>query len=239
MKTAVFPISVDNSRFTTTLFSKLLGSVAAEYDRVVFLVADQLQLYNKAAEVNGHKSLKDVLAEFAEKNLYFEERKKWLEKIIRESGSDAAESKWLFWKLADIADHKFHEVFRNVLLAYQTVPAFRKDVEKAAEDYCSKKSVRISTLIERRLSEAYILEEIAVNVRLRVLENIQDEYYPFGHPKPMLKIYTDDYGFNAFDLAGLKSEHHEFRFHQWNELKEVWGLIDITGTAHAPVHAFA
>ena len=226
MKTAVFPISVDNSRFTTTLFSKLLRPVAAEYDKVVFLVADQLQLYNKATEVNSHKSLKVVLAEFAERNFYFEERKKWLEKIIHESVSDTAEPEWLFWKLADITDHKFSDVFRNVLLAYQTVPEFREDVEKAAEDYCSRKSTRISTNVERRLSESYILEEIAVNVRLRIMGNIQDEYYPFGYPKPMLRIYTDDYDFNAFDLAGLKSKKSEFRFHQWNESKETWELVN-------------
>jgi hypothetical protein len=182
--------------------------------------------------------LRDVLADFTERNRYLEERKKWLQKVLRDAKVDFAETKCRFLGFADVTDHRFFDIYRNVILAFHTVELFRRDVEQAAERYCAKRPVRHSPMQEVRLSEAYILEEIAVNVRVRLLEGIQDEYYPFGYPKPMLRVYTEDYGFSAFDLAGSKFCHTDFTFFEWNQSTDTWRIVQhmspsLTHTASA------
>ncbi len=221
MRKALFPISVDNRRFTSAFYSRVLKASIGQYEEIVFLIADKLQLYNLAAEVKFDTSLKGILNKFTAKN-YFEQKRNWLRKLKRAVGGN---TEWKFKSISDVTDDKFYEIYRSIILAFHTNSEFRSDIVANAARFLARKQVKNAPQVEQRLSEAYILEEIAVNIRLRVLDNITHEYYPFGYFKPMMKVYSDCYGFNAFEIAGVSPYNEKFGFFQWNETNAAWESV--------------
>ncbi|MGZ5527310.1 MAG: hypothetical protein ACXWJB_01430 [Limisphaerales bacterium] len=209
---ALFPISVDNPGFTTSVVVAALNAIAEPYDEVLFLVADELQLYNKASsDLKSGQDLSQIISTFQRKNRYFEQRKKWLERIKSDVSGPLQHAKWTFYNVSDFTDQRFYHIFRNILLAFNTIPDFRNDVEETARNYCMRARGDVSD-IDLGLSTAYILEEIALNVRIRVLEQVKDEYYLFKYPKPFLNLYANKYGIDVYTLAGIPNYTGEFPF---------------------------
>ncbi len=73
-KKALIPISVDNPGFSTSLMVSALSALNEKYDELVFLIADDLQLYNKVTNVKSGADLSAVLKTFKEKYDYFERK---------------------------------------------------------------------------------------------------------------------------------------------------------------------
>jgi hypothetical protein len=59
MKKALFPISVDSKRFSTEETINALNNIEP-VDEIIFLIADGLQLYNKAAQINIGNPLEGI-----------------------------------------------------------------------------------------------------------------------------------------------------------------------------------
>jgi len=212
---ALFPISVDNPGFGTEFTVGALSAIKETYDEIVFFVADELQVYNKVSRAKNGEELTHALALFAEKNVYFAERKQWLGKLKTSLPKNVRAATWTFAHISTFIDRRFYNILRNVTIAFETIPLFQNDIKTAAEQYCIRTKGEFSA-IEKRLSELYIIEEIAVNIRMRVVEQIEAEYYPFKYPKPLRRIYTGDYGISVFALAGMPERNFEFIFYDFS-----------------------
>lgn len=108
----------------------------------------------------------------------------------------------------------------------KTIPRFREDVTAAAREHFVRTQEHYSE-IQLRLSKFYIIEEIAINLRIRVRESICDEYYAFRNLKPLMDIYSGKYGINVFALSGTSERKISFSFFEfsnkptgfWSKLK--------------------
>jgi len=112
----------------------------------------------------------------------------------------------------DITDFKCFNIFRNVMVAYYGVCGFQDDVNRSAKYYAQSRYPQYPIEIREQLSRGYLLEEIALNVRLHIVDGIDDEYYMGEQLGVLLNLYNSRYGFNACDLANVPSHGRKIRF---------------------------
>lgn len=239
MSKAVFPISINNTLLNTTNVLKALSSINIEYEEVFFMFFDQLQLYNKAIKVSSAYSFNGLITEFNQHQEFFQERRKWIENIKNKLNGQVGNTKWNILNISKIADEKCFTIFRNVLIAFHTIQDFRMDVERAALEYWERKDWDVSE-IKLRLSESYILEEIALSIRLRVIEKIEDEYYTGKYLVPLLKIYNSSYGIDVFSLADVEKFDIQFRFFEKIKTQSglEWKLLENVEASAAAASSF-
>ena len=210
-KRALFPISVSNQAFNTKRVLPALQAVLSKYTEVVIFIADQLQVYNKAMQVADGAKLSKIIGEFGVRQDYREQRSKWIQRMTsRMQSCEASRSRLI--GVNDITDLKCFNIFRNVMVAYYSVSRFQDDVNRSARYYARNCDQPYSFDIREQLSRGYLLEEIALNVRLHIIDGIDDEYYMGKQLDVLVNLYNSRYNFNPFDLAGVLSDGRKIRF---------------------------
>jgi hypothetical protein len=210
-KRALFPISVSNQAFSTRRVLPALQAVLSSHAEVVIFIADHLQVYNKALQIADGAGLSKIIGEFGLKQDYREQRSKWIQRMTsRMPGCEA--SHWKLIGVDDITDFKCFNIFRNVMVAYYSVCCFQDDVNRTAKYYAQSRYPQYPLEICEQLSRGYLLEEIALNVRLHIIDGIDDEYYMEEQFGVLVNLYNSKYGFNAFDLANVRSDGRKIRF---------------------------
>jgi hypothetical protein len=231
---ALFPISLSNQRFATAKVEPALRVLAHRHHEIVFLVADQLQLYNKALRVGSGLSYSEALAAFRANGQYFEERERWIRRLRLRLEKESLAQNWRVVGIADFADGDCFRVFRNVIVAYDSVDAFRVAIEATARQHALERPPEYGTDRAQRLSRSYVLEEIALSVRIRVWEAIHDEFYFGRHADVVIRLYAGAYGFSVFDLAEKPESTERFRFWEYDAGAEGWHER-LSGDAGGPV----
>lgn len=211
-RSALFPISLSNQAFSTENILPLLPQLFAGYEKIVFLVADQLQIYNRALRLGGQDQLPDLIRHFDESQRYLEQRTRWLERLTDAISAPIDPAKWEVIGIDELADADCYRIFRNVMLTYHAEPEFREDVNGAARLHAIKRDASIPIDRSEQLSRGYLLEEIVISVRLHVVEGIRDEFYIGEQAKPVLRLYRGDYGILPEDLAQGERAVGEHRF---------------------------
>ena len=213
MRKFLFPISLSNNLFSTKRVLFGLNAIPEAYDEVIFIIADQIQLYNRALKVKDSAALEDMFRKFYRGRTLSEQRRSWLGKLKNELSVARNFPLWTIYSLDDIADQRFTRIYRDILIMYHTMTEFQFDIDNQARSYLSKRLGAANVTDEVvKLSASYILEEIAVSVRLHVCEDIADEYYLGKHLNCVLRLYSSHYGINVFSIAGVEPKSIEWRF---------------------------
>jgi len=224
---ALFPISLDSTSFRTSVVVPALKPICKDYEEILFLIADSLQVYNKASAVGTLESLRTVLENFENlRNEYLSQRSKWLARLRKMADPEGA-VKWRVVSFYDFMDKEFWGVYRRVLLAFHTLDPLHRDIEQTAREHREKRQSLGKPEMEQRLSEAYVLEEIALNIRVRVLESVESEFYLGEYLPPLLTLYRGSYDVDVFTMAGLSTREAQFRFFTLVEKngKPSWQLL--------------
>lgn len=216
---ALFPISLSNQRFSTSLVIPAIEGLVEKYDEVLFLVADRLQVYNRAvslggrnlAEASGHKADFGVFRNATRLTGTFEERRRWLDKVKLRLGERAVGMKWSIESVDSIADSKSFEILRNIDILNSVDPLFRQDILSSAVDFASRHPESLRE-VAVRLSTRYIIEELALSIRVRVHRKYYDEYYIGSTLLPAIRLYSGAYMATPWDIAGVKRGAASFRF---------------------------
>lgn len=211
-RSALFPISLSNQAFSTENVLPLLPELFADYDRVVFLVADQLQIYNRALRLGDKVRLPDLVRHFDGSQRYLEQRTRWLERLTDAMAAPVDPVQWEVIGIEELADADCYRIFRNVMLTYHAVSEFRRDVNGAARLHAINRDLEVPIDRSEQLSRGYLLEEIVISVRLHVLEGLWDEFYLGEQALPILRLYRGDYGILPEDLAQVEQGRGEHRF---------------------------
>lgn len=212
VRRCLFPISVDRRQFRTEPFVSAIKAIAKPYDECVFLIADWLQLHNKASLCFRGLKLSAILDSFRLRNPYLGKRKQWLRRVCqRVQGTWAYNASWVVIGMDDIMDKAFCRTWRNVVLMYECIDEFRDEIHMAASEHNVTAKGSADETSHLRLSNVYLLEQVAVSVRLRVIDSIEAEYY-IGDTLPVLvKLYAGRYGVNVWTLAGSPTRRKRFR----------------------------
>lgn len=211
-KSLLLPISIGSDYFRTGKYSEVLQCVPKTYDRVIFFVADRLQLYNRA--LTSGLDLGQTIRSFFSGNDYLRERTQWIRKLGKGMSLDWISSAQ-FIGIDQISDLAFTRILRNVHLLFACDEAFRDDVQEWAQSYVEALNIPTGFAIDlrTRLSVGFVLEEIACNVRLRVCLQIDDELYPGEFPVALPNLYRrGTYSATAEDLAMVHHSARQYRF---------------------------
>ncbi len=75
------------------------------------------------------------------------------------------------------------------------------------------------------MSRAYLLEEVALNIRARGKYNIQDEYYAGEYmPELLVKLFRDTYSVSVATLAeDVELDSSTFKINMWRNGR--WELM--------------
>lgn len=224
LRRALFPVSVDSSAFSTERVLEALDILPSYIDELTFLIADRLQLYNKVSAVEDSRGVPGAIISFAETSSYLEERRTWLSRILVRSRPQIADA-YRIIGVDDVSDRALHSIFRNVLVAFHSLPSFRADVELAAAAHVAKTRT-VSPESAVGLAATYILEEIALNVRIHVGDAIQAEFYMGDYPVSLLGVYTGRYGISASTLANVdKADDFAFFSIRQTDDGPVWRAV--------------
>lgn len=224
---ALFPISLNNNFFNTDNVIEAYQAISLKYKSITFIIADQLQLYNKALQVSNEYSISDVLRDFREKTKYFEERKKWLEKLKDKLNNDIPLD-WDIKSIDDVAnDYTIFTIYRNILIAFYSDTIFANDIKHIAFNYANQKNSKYDFDRAQNLSVGYLLEEIAISIKLKVINEIFDEFYIGNYASPILKLFNNKYSFNVFDIAGKikPRDFTGFNFYKYYFDNKQWQII--------------
>jgi len=161
-------------------------------------------------------SLSRIIREFTTNQHYREQRSKWVQRMTSQMQS-SGHSHWTLIGIDDITDPKCFNIFRNVMLAYYSIPCFRNDVDRSARWHAQQaRNSHYSADRREQLSRGYILEEIALSIRIHVINEIDDEYYMRQQSPPIVNLYHGRYEFSAFDLAEMPNDGRLIRFYYLN-----------------------
>jgi len=229
MNKVFFPISVDNKNYSSKNLSLIINLILeTENCQPFFLIADNLQLYNKVKQTN--KELSFIVQNFKTKNQYFKERVKWIEKVLNKEFPNISEDTFKNWKVKNISkitDNKFFNIYRSLLILYNVDENFRNDLSIAAANHTIYESIE-SNELQIRLNRLYVLEEIAINLRMRVYNKLYSEYYLGKLPLVLINLYYEKYSLKINDITGKKISGLKFKFYEgnaefdridWNEIK--------------------
>lgn len=218
--TALFPISLSNQAFSTARILPLLQDLSLRYSRILFLVADRLQIYNRALNAEWDADLRHLIRQFDDDQGYLEQRRTWIERLAQMLPRPLEEDRWQVIGVEDVADADCFRIFRNVMLLYYAHAEFRDDIDRLAEDHAQARNEKYA--LEKRilLSKGYILEEIAISIRIHVCDGVADEYYVSGQAEPILRLYASEYGVTVADLA-QRDPRTSSRFFRYDESNSV------------------
>jgi hypothetical protein len=201
---ALFAISIDSSLFTTERTIAALEQICNEHDGVLFLIADALNVYNKVNSLKTPEEIVDVLAGFTAKSeQQLTQRTTWLSRIRNRLPERAQGIEWKVSGMRPFMDSECYAIYRRLLLLFHTTPEFRHDVVSAAERHLKNSQTIVpGTEVRQRLSESYVLEEIAMALRIRAVEGYEDEYYLGIFFEPMLGIFEGKYSVSLSTIVG-------------------------------------
>ncbi len=224
---ALFPISVSNRLFSTANIKRALGLMPTTITDVTFLIADWLQLYNRAINCNETLGLGEVIRDYRERNNDLMNRQRWISNFL-DSYPDVLDAKIKIVGMEHYFDASYANVFRNINILYSVDEHFKNDIRSAANVYLCKRK-NLGKTIALSLSEQYILEEIALNIRIRVKEMIEEEYYLGKYHFPMLKVYKNCYSATPEDLLGGEISHGmSYKFFSLSDPNaESWISVDV------------
>lgn len=162
-------------------------------------------------EVNGTNPNFEIFRSTTLLTGTFEERRRWLNKVRLRLGEKAVNMSWNIKSVDSVADAKAFRILRNIDILNSINPFFRQDVLSSAERFASRHTESYRE-VAVNLSIRYIIEELALSIRMRVLGNYYDEYYIGPTLLPAIRLYSGAYVATPWELAGVKRGSASFRF---------------------------
>lgn len=193
-------------------------------DHFTFLIADQLQLYNHSVT----RSASEVLSSSAITSCKVE-REQWIDRIMgklrRTRGGDEASLQFDVISMEKILDAAFFRVYRGLRLLFSTDANFKRDVLDSARNHALSHTQSNSVETRISLSVDYIIEEIATNVRIRLGNRFQMEFYPGDYQAPLIRLYDGRYEATHFELMGLPVSSEIYHFFSYDDSLRAWKEI--------------
>jgi hypothetical protein len=194
------------------------------FDKVMFLVADELQIYNRVAAASADPDLVTMVDTARESLRFRAERERWLKRLRSKLVGWPSTQRWVVKSWHEAADARAFRVLRAVHIMHAVDSRFRADVGRNVAMFSDFHFKGGDEETVRRMATHYVLEEIALNIRLRVYQKIYSEFY-MGRTFEMFKrVYAGDYSKSVYDLAGVSEPRHKptFQFLEWDRMSNRW-----------------
>lgn len=209
---AFIGVSLDSKLFTREWIARAVKTILEKHDRLLFLLADDLLRYTRSSVcVEG-----SLTVDFPSASAMVRRRSQEIESFINSvilklptATNRVTVSRW-----ADYSDSFYISVHRSINIAYVNISSFADCVNTIAESHliADVRSAKDSSKIKS--SVLYILDEIAMCLRVSELGDYHNEYYPDDEIRALTLLYRNDFacsGLSVSTLTGVKIPSRTFR----------------------------
>jgi hypothetical protein len=208
---AFIPVSISTELFSSSRMIDGLGSLPKIYSEYYFLVGDVLQMYNDASD--ARKDPHSIFKLWSERpSKFFAERSVWIKRL--EDKFNLAHVTIL--SVDDLTDSKHHDLLRNLYILYNLDDSFKSDVDLTVSEAIDRRHYHRSHDTAKSLSLMYVLEEVALNLRLRHRFQVYDEFY-LGPPLVVLvELLSGRHSWFLREIGFCNDyDTHRARFFSW------------------------
>jgi tRNA-dependent cyclodipeptide synthase len=176
MSKAFVGISLDSGLFSRAWVRRALEHLAVEHEQILLVLADELFMYTRAAYLDEAAVAVDIPQAHAAADALAGERQRFFEREIARLGEAAGRFRLVRWSV--FSDAAYATLWRKLWLSYSVLPDFRDQVDAVAAQHTKKAVLGPRTPDHAQVSAAYILDEIAMCIRVTELEGYCHEYHP-------------------------------------------------------------
>lgn len=200
MTRAFVGISLDSRAFTRPWVRFALRHILDRHEHALLVLADELFVYTRMAEWAGEAvKLRVTQASSAAHELAAQRHRFFESEIGRLAHTERARVTLAAWSA--YSDAVYARLWRRLWIAYSSLPRFRAAVDEVALGHAVRAKAGRPVPKQRELNVAYILDELAMAIRITEIAGYNTEY----HPGPDLTLATALYA-GRFAADGLSVE---------------------------------
>jgi tRNA-dependent cyclodipeptide synthase len=175
---AFIGVSLDSRAFSREWVRSALGWILSRHGELLIVIADELLYYTRTSAACGDFAVLD----FNHAKARVESRRKETENFFRSEidrllPESAERVRVVGWDM--FSDHHYSRLLRMIRIGFESIPGFRSLVCELAVthvDKVARDSADSPAII--RLCADFILDEIAMCLRITELAGFSSEYYP-------------------------------------------------------------
>lgn len=204
---AFIGVSLDSKLFSIDWIRLALQYILDRHDSLLFLLADDLLLYTRTARFSGLNPILDFPKAYSYANKRLHEFQTFLFSEI--DRVDTKRCKIYVKQWGEFSDNIYVQILRKLQIAFTVVTPFRESVNKIARQHVdnSMKGLQIPSAFETSI--AFILDEIAMCLRVTEFGEYNHEYYPSSQTDVLTKLYSGTFlpfGLSVETLIGKKPQ---------------------------------
>jgi len=226
-KTALFPVSLSNKKFSSERAVASLPAIAKEYDLLLIWLVDKITIFNKALSYQNQGDLSQFFKKQNDCDLEYIHRKSWMVNVIKKLKTKENDINYKIIGTNDIVSTAYSEIYRKLIILHNFDNSFAFDIKKTIAKYFKLSNDKQLNKFQANLSIHYLLEEIALNLNLRHSKGVCSEYYLGQQLKPLLKLYFGMYSVTVDTLTGISS-NAPYTFYEFSDDTNRWKEIEMT-----------
>ena len=189
---AVIGVSLGCKLFTKDWIRLAIMQLSERHESILFVLADELLRYTRSAHIVEDRVELEIQRT---SSIITERSKEWAKCILSERNRvvDNGTSLIQVRKWADFSDNSYCNLLRN----------FRSVVDDVARAHISLLKDKAMPHITTRLDAMFILDEIAMCLRVTELDEYHFEYYPSEEIEVLTQMYRGEFKSSGLTVEAL------------------------------------
>lgn len=196
MENAFIGFSLDSKLFTRAWLRQFVPYILDRHNSLLINIADDLFLYTRCSQNMSQINFQD--GELRTKKL-LEERRAFIKSELERLGKDYCQRINLCGWSA-FADSSYSGLLRKFRIAFETLPYFRSCIIEAAQAH---KVEQMPTEMATNLNVAYLLDEIAMCIRITEIGDFPCEYHPSNTLPVLEMLYSGRFADDGLSVTTL------------------------------------
>jgi tRNA-dependent cyclodipeptide synthase len=197
---AFIGVSLDNKLFSGAWIRYAIELILERHESLIFLLADDLLRYTRTAAFVDDECVLDFDGANKKTEKRRSEFRKFLKRHIDRLELPLRDSITIkVW--SDFSDHVYVDILRNLHIAFCAIPLFTEAVNIAAEAHVIQAGVATPSSLQT--SAAFILDEVAMCLRVTEMEGHANEYYPSKDINVLTALYADKFSHHGLTVENL------------------------------------
>lgn len=197
---AFIGVSLDTKLFSRAWVRYAMNFILHKHHSLLFLLADDLLRYTRTVQVVSGKTILNIPEISDVVNSRRLEFEKFLTSEIKRLNNNF-QSRILIKPWHSFTDNSYVQILRYLHIAYATLIPFQQCVNDVAVEHINKSFGKLQFPDPLQTSVAFLLDEVAMCLRITELDQFPYEYYPENQTDILTQLYE-----NRFFLNGLSAE---------------------------------
>ncbi len=204
---AFIGVSLDSKLFTREWVRMAIHYIMMQNSHLVFLLADDLLPYTRSLAIEKSYPILDFVSIWKKSAQIAEQKNKFLvSEIERLSFATQKRVKVVNW--AYYSDSTYARILRRLRIAFEVIDSFRETITDVALQHRTKLGNPSPNMEEKRASTAFLLDEIAMCLRVSEVEGYANEYSPYSDMSAIRDLYSGkfvSYGLSIDNIVDKKA----------------------------------